>query len=47
LTVNVAEPVIPPNAALIFAVPAATPVALRIDPPPLPTVATEGLLELH
>jgi hypothetical protein len=46
-TVNAAEPVTPPKLALMFVVPAATPVAARVAPPPLPTVATEVSLDVH
>jgi hypothetical protein len=48
LTVNVEKPLAPPKPALMLAAPAATPVAVTgPKPPPLPTVATEGSLDVH
>jgi hypothetical protein len=47
LTFNVAEPVTLPNAAVMFAVPAATPVAVITDLPLLFSVATVVSLDVH
>ena len=47
LTVRVAKPLTPPKLALTSAAPADTAVADTTAPPPLPTVATAGLLEDH
>jgi hypothetical protein len=46
-TVSVEKPLTPPKLALMLVLPAETPVAVNCDPPPLPTVATEGLLDVH
>lgn len=48
LTVNVEKPVTPPKLALMFAVPGPTPVTVRGPrPPPLPSVATDVLLDVQ
>ena len=47
LTVRLAEPVVVPSVALILVVPDAMPVAVKSDPPPLPTVAMLVLPDVH
>ena len=46
-TVSGANPLTPPKLALMLVLPLLNPVAVRIAPPPLPTVATAGLLEVQ
>jgi hypothetical protein len=45
--VRLTEPVTPLNVALMFVVPAPTPVAVRREPPPLPTFAMLVSLDVH